>query len=747
MKTFTVQTIRSLAGSGSGVLLLMCCLLIGTTFNEVVAQKATIIDRSGNIVEEPGRSVHPDDSLALVALYHALDGPNWRNNSGWLQDQVEHWHGVEQVEEIEDDEWRITRFEIRSNRAVGIIPDDVEKLAYLERVQIDHNPIHGPFPIGFTKINTLQRLALEYGFLEGPHPWDELVAMPNLERLITRSNRLSGDISSAVGDFPRLERIEIYRNRLTGIIPPEFGQVNTITRLEIGENLLTGDIPETLGNLENLERIDLRQTYGLNPGPVPDFFLNHAETLTYLYLTGTNRTGEIPAWINQMFALERLYIGGGDDEIGGEIPDMTFLDNLYELRVEGENFTGPLPDFLAILPSLERLYFADASFSGTIPSNFGDGAFRRIYFSNLQLDGPMPDLRNLNLERLELNNIGFEIEEVTQWLELIPTLERITLADFGLTGDIPQWMGSLESLVRIDFSDNDLTGEIPDWVADLPDLERITLDRNPNMDITEIPSWMANRERLDAISLDSVGISGEIPLWIGDMPSLTSINLGNNNLTGAIPSNLGNLSFLTSLQLQNNNLSGEIPVGLADMGVFEGVSTFRRLDISGNPDLTGPVPIEFTNWDPDEMEIFLFDRTDLCEPDDPAFSDWLDKVAEPWFIYHPDPDNEVRRTGVICGQATSVDPVDNPYRFHLYSNYPNPFNPATTIKYELPSDAHVTLTVYNVLGQQVVTLVNEHRTTGQHEVSFDASRLSSGSYIYRLDDGNRTMTRTMMLIK
>lgn len=88
-----------------------------------------------------------------------------------------------------------------------------------------------------------------------------------------------------------------------------------------------------------------------------------------------------------------------------------------------------------------------------------------------------------------------------------------------------------------------------------------------------------------------------------------------------------------------------------------------------------------------------------------------------------------------------------PKKFELMQNYPNPFNPTTIIKYALPKEAHVTLKIYNVLGQEVVTLVNKNVDAGYHEVNFNASQLSSGIYIYRIEAGNFVATKKMMLLK
>ncbi len=88
-----------------------------------------------------------------------------------------------------------------------------------------------------------------------------------------------------------------------------------------------------------------------------------------------------------------------------------------------------------------------------------------------------------------------------------------------------------------------------------------------------------------------------------------------------------------------------------------------------------------------------------------------------------------------------------PTVFALNQNYPNPFNPLTTITYALPSATHVTLEVYNVLGQRVATLVDEQQAAGEHTATWDANHFSSGVYFYRIQTGEATETKKMLLLK
>lgn len=93
------------------------------------------------------------------------------------------------------------------------------------------------------------------------------------------------------------------------------------------------------------------------------------------------------------------------------------------------------------------------------------------------------------------------------------------------------------------------------------------------------------------------------------------------------------------------------------------------------------------------------------------------------------------------------DDVKPPLEFALYQNYPNPFNPVTTIKYQIPQSGTVTIKVYDVLGKEIATLANEEKSAGSYEVKFDASRLSSGVYFYKIRAGEYISVRKMILLR
>lgn len=107
----------------------------------------------------------------------------------------------------------------------------------------------------------------------------------------------------------------------------------------------------------------------------------------------------------------------------------------------------------------------------------------------------------------------------------------------------------------------------------------------------------------------------------------------------------------------------------------------------------------------------------------------------------------VSTNGITTDINTINVTVQIPKNYSLYQNYPNPFNPSTTIAYDLPSDGFVLLKVYDILGKEVQTLVNEQTSAGSYQVIFDGTRFSTGMYFYRIQSGNFTLVKEMLLMK
>lgn len=131
--------------------------------------------------------------------------------------------------------------------------------------------------------------------------------------------------------------------------------------------------------------------------------------------------------------------------------------------------------------------------------------------------------------------------------------------------------------------------------------------------------------------------------------------------------------------------------------------------------------------------------------------DWNDLQNEPVkILIDLGNDGTIDDSIFVQNQATSVEDggsLLSPDSYKLAQNYPNPFNPITTIRYSIPESGNVSLKVYDILGNEVASLVNEEKARGVYSVTFDASNLSSGVYFYKIQAGNYFETKKMLLIK
>jgi hypothetical protein len=117
---------------------------------------------------------------------------------------------------------------------------------------------------------------------------------------------------------------------------------------------------------------------------------------------------------------------------------------------------------------------------------------------------------------------------------------------------------------------------------------------------------------------------------------------------------------------------------------------------------------------------------------------------------HSDSSNWSRvESFIISPNLLSKKETDNqiPTEYYLAQSYPNPFNPSATIGYGLPADAQVRITIYDILGRAIQTLVNERQTAGYHQITWNAGSFPSGTYLYRIQAGDYSASKKMQLLK
>ena len=347
-----------------------------------------------------------------------------------------------------------------------------------------------------------------------------------------RSNQLSGEIPSELGNLTNLEWLFLASNQLSGEIPSELGNLTSLTRLLLAGNQLSGEIPSELGNLTSL---------------------------TGLLLAGNQLSGEIPSELGNLTSLTELVLN--DNQLSGEIPsELGNLTSLTGLQIVGNQLSGEIPSELGNLTSLRILALDNNQLSGEIPSELGNLTMATFFsLANNQLSGEIPsELGNLtNVTTLQISDNRFS-GEIPSELGGITSLQSLYLDNNMLSGNIPAELGNLTSLKRLWLSGNQLSGEIPSELGNLTNLQEVALHRNQLSG--EIPSELGNLTSLQRLYLHINRLSGEIPAELGNLTNLRELLLYTNQLSGEIPSELGNLTSLQRLYLRGNQLSGEIPL-------------------------------------------------------------------------------------------------------------------------------------------------------------------------------------------
>jgi hypothetical protein len=303
----------------------------------------------------------------------------------------------------------------------------------------------------------------------------------------------------------------------------------------------------------------------------------------------------------------------------------------------------------------------------------------------------------------------------------------LDLSYIGVTGEIPPEIGNLINLDSLILKENQFSGIIPPEIGSLTNLT--DLDLGGNQLSGEIPPEIESLINLNILDLAGNQLSGTIPPEIGDLENLTELELGGNLITGLIPPEIGDLESLTFLHLEYNQFTGPIPPEISNL------SNLVWLNFVHNQ-LTGEIPESICdlnmNWsDPNNFNI---SENQLCPP----YPDCIETYA-----------GEQDTSG--CDQVSIIDET-LPIPYKLYNAYPNPFNPTTQIKYDLPEDAMVTITIYDMMGRQINTLVSGQQTAGYNIVQWNATNIlgesvSAGMYFYTLQAGEFRQTKKMVLLK
>jgi Leucine-rich repeat (LRR) protein len=494
-----------------------------------------------------------DDSIALVAIYNALDGPNWTDNTNWLTDpDIGTWFGV-----TTDVDGRVIKLDLNTNNLTGDLPPDVGLLSLMDTLDLTTNSISGEIPTQICNLMSLIQLRLADNDFVGDIPFG-FGELDLLEELELSTNPITGAIPSDFGDMGNLRVLRLVGTELSGPIPPEIGNISTLETFETWNSPIGGELPSELGNLSNLVILHIGASGFINE-VVPEKF---------------PLTGPIPPELGGLTNLTRLVLG--NNSLTGSIPpELGDLINLEFLGLHGNNLTGELPPELANLTNLTTFTVQENQLSGSVPIEYGNLIVSlQIDFGENQLSGNIPEeFGNISggITRLELGNNQFR-GKFPAFLENITTLQTLNLEGNEFLGPIPEEWTSLP-LRLLNVSGNPICTEFPDYISDIGTLEFLFLsDAQLTGNVSESIEDLTSLVQFD-VSQNELDTLPDI-FFGSNFPSLEVINISGNNFSGTLSPDFATISSLQELNIRENNF-----IDLPDLTALAGIQVF---DVSFN---------------------------------------------------------------------------------------------------------------------------------------------------------------------
>lgn len=527
----------------------------------------TVRTSSGNLSIRYTIKQHPNqafqDREALIALYNALDGPNWSYGyNTWCTDlPIDSWKGV-----TTDETGAVVSLSLNDSRCFkGTLPPEIGDFLKLKSLQIFSYDITGPIPPEIGNLKNLDSLKID-GVRFSSIP-KELGNLSNLRylRITERGETMTSgpldliELPDEIGNLSKLEEIELQARTVT--IPSGIGGLVSLRELDIIGHVPS--LPSEIGNLSSIESISIYDS-GSEPESATIAIPSEIANLNTLQSLGIMGVSSIPPSMDKMSSLKVLSLSGNFSYIP---PGIGNMENLTSLSLSGNYASLPLE--LGYL-GITHLKISSPSLT-SIPGEI---------FSN-----------NTNLEHLSIN-----IESSDVAVTIPPEINKLTkltslhLSGQGISGEFPElkpspvvWFQNLESAI---INNTNLTGAIPEMHTVYGDKElEIDFSNNKFSELPETGDRPSPPLWADKINLSHNQLSASIEETLASIGiGVKTLDISNNYLTGEIPSSISSFTNLEYLDLSHNQLSGEVPVEMRSLGNFSG--KLRFLDLSYN-NLTG----------------------------------------------------------------------------------------------------------------------------------------------------------------
>ena len=660
-------------------------------------------------------------------------------------------------------------------------------------IERPNEQLTGSIPLEIGYFTNLVVLNLSSNKLSGFIP-SEIGNLTNLNDLYLDGNKLSGPIPPELGNMENLNQLLLNGNHLYGQIPNEICNNENLTVVLSNQN------SDIITNYFCPPFPSCIETSSINESNYCD---NGTDCVS------DDNTDGVVLW-NNCFSIENTTIinfsgdnGTNQDVLYGPIaPEIGQFLNLDTLDLSGNNLSGTIPSEITYLTNLKTLLLQNNKLAGSLPLGMGSMShLQDLMFINNYIEGELtPEICSLsNLKSFGAsNNLLSGI--IPQEIGNLTNLEAISLFENNLSGPIPNELFNLTNLRML-------------ILRTSPSLSPQGGNRfNASLAFNNIGN-LANIEFLFA---PACSLGGTINNEIENLQNLQFLSLMNNQLEGTVPESICNLNINFSggggiggpaFNLQGNNLCPPYPECLeGSLGMLNQNISNCTSDINWSFSLSEPTFIfggQDENWNPGEtiaIEIDLCNNSEIGHMFYPGIVLETDsqlvelEYEDFWFygidsnscstaIFNATADSSITyNTSVnfiaypealncenqpeycIDGDTITFEiPIeyesvsnDNyysiPNNYALYQNYPNPFNPFTSLRYDLPEEAFVSINIYDMLGNEVKNLVSTNQSPGFKSIQWNSTNnqgepVSAGVYLYSIEAGNFRQTKKMILLK
>ena len=691
---------------------------------------------------------------------------------------------------------KLRDIDLSSNNLSDIIPIEIGNLTNLVELDLSNTDLSSSIPKEIGNLTNLVELDLSRTDLSRSIP-KEIGNLTDLEKLDLSSTDLSGSIPTEIGNLTNLIELDLSLTDLSGSIPKEIGNLTNLPELDLARLSLSGSIPKEIGNMTNLLRLDLNHNDLSRSIPTE---IGNLINLVELDLSHNGLSGSIPTEMGNLINLVELDLGWNN--LSGSIPtEIGDLINLEDIRLFLNNLSGPVPLSFANLLLLRIFFALDVDDDVCIPASLED------WYAGIPVTDDLPvcaDSPSENAVPSFTSPATFNVPENQTSVGTVQASDSDS--DDSVTGYAIQ--GGADALK---FSIAPSSGvvtfasapnfEAPtdadtdnDYVVVVRAMSgagaRVkTADQTIMVTVTDVAGEAPGVPVAPFVS--SASVTSVTAAWIAPTnagPPITDYDYRyrvtspqepwtevTNTTTTALSATITGLVEDTEYEVQVRATNDEGTSGWSDSGTGTPTGAIEAGAIANAPEnlqaTAGNAEVTL-RWDAPlndsganitgyayrykESGGDFIAYTDIPESGPGEANARSYTVTELTngleYVFHVRAVNEhggglPAEVVVMLPAVINTESEELPTEVALSANYPNPFNPETTIRYVLPQAGNVRLAVYDLLGHEVAVLVDEPKPAGHHATRFDAGDLPSGAYVYRLQAQDKTIVRTMMLVK